>query len=50
MPAKLVRKLDENSAQGLRAHAAHYAANGRRFAKALAAAGKQNGFSLDRRL
>jgi carbonic anhydrase/acetyltransferase-like protein (isoleucine patch superfamily) len=24
-PAKLARKLDENSAQGLRAHAAHYA-------------------------
>jgi carbonic anhydrase/acetyltransferase-like protein (isoleucine patch superfamily) len=38
-PAKLVHKLDLNSAKGLRAHAAHYAANGRRFAKALAAAG-----------
>jgi len=34
-PAKLVRKLDESSAEGLRAHAAHYAANARLFAERL---------------
>jgi carbonic anhydrase/acetyltransferase-like protein (isoleucine patch superfamily) len=39
-PAKLVRQLDEASAQGLRVHAAHYAANARRFAKGLAAVGQ----------
>ena len=38
-PARLARKLDEASAQGLRESAAHYAANGRRFAKGLVAIG-----------
>ncbi len=38
-PARLARKLDAASAQRLRDSAAHYAANGRRFAKGLVAAG-----------
>jgi carbonic anhydrase/acetyltransferase-like protein (isoleucine patch superfamily) len=38
-PARLVRKLDEASAQRLRESAAHYAANGRHFANGLAAIG-----------
>jgi carbonic anhydrase/acetyltransferase-like protein (isoleucine patch superfamily) len=38
-PAKFIRKIDETSAEELRAHAARYAANGRRFAKGLAAIG-----------
>jgi carbonic anhydrase/acetyltransferase-like protein (isoleucine patch superfamily) len=38
-PARLARKLDEASAQALRESAAHYAANGRRFAKGLVAIG-----------
>jgi len=38
-PARLARKLDEGSAQRLRESAAHYAANGRRFAKGLVAIG-----------
>jgi carbonic anhydrase/acetyltransferase-like protein (isoleucine patch superfamily) len=38
-PARLARKLDEASAQSLRESAAHYAANGRRFAKGLVAIG-----------
>jgi carbonic anhydrase/acetyltransferase-like protein (isoleucine patch superfamily) len=38
-PAKFVRLLGDSSAQDLRAHAAHYAANARRFANGLAAKG-----------
>ncbi len=38
-PARLARKLDEASAQLLRESAAHYAANGRRFAEGLVAIG-----------
>jgi len=38
-PARLVRTLDEASARDLRDSAAHYAANGRRFAKGLVAIG-----------
>jgi carbonic anhydrase/acetyltransferase-like protein (isoleucine patch superfamily) len=38
-PARLVRKLDAESAQRLRESAAHYAANGRRFAKGLVSMG-----------
>lgn len=38
-PARLVRTLDAASAQNLRDSAAHYAANGRRFAKGLVAIG-----------
>jgi carbonic anhydrase/acetyltransferase-like protein (isoleucine patch superfamily) len=38
-PARLARTLDEASAQSLRESAAHYVANGRRYAKGLAAAG-----------
>ncbi|MCI0468129.1 MAG: gamma carbonic anhydrase family protein, partial [Beijerinckiaceae bacterium] len=34
-PARLIRTLDEASALRLRESAAHYAANGRRFAKGL---------------
>ncbi len=36
-PARLVRTLDDASARDLRAGAAQYAANGRRFAKGLVA-------------
>jgi carbonic anhydrase/acetyltransferase-like protein (isoleucine patch superfamily) len=38
-PARLVRTLDEASAQDLRDSAAQYAANGQRFAKGLVAIG-----------
>jgi len=34
-PAKVVRTLDEKAIEGLRASAAHYAANGRRFSAGL---------------
>lgn len=38
-PARLARTLDEDSAQKLRESAAHYVANGQRFAKGLALIG-----------
>lgn len=38
-PARLIRALDEASAEKLRESAAHYVADGRRFAKGLAAIG-----------
>jgi len=35
MPGKVIRKLDENAVQGLKASAQHYVANAKRFATGL---------------